>query len=300
MNNETQKYKIAVLGGDKRLHEVASLLSAQGHEVRIFGLSAGSIKFIPGKLCSSLDKAMCGADLAILPLPLTKDNIHLSSAEEKTPLSEIINLACNNNTILLGGIVPAETKRLCVAADVEIYDYYAREELQKKNALPSAEGSLMIAMENTDVTINGMNALVCGYGRIGKILAFLLRDMGASVSIAVRRDEIMCEATMDGFEAVKIQGNGQELQRAAERCDVIFNTVPSIIFNQSVVSGMTGKPLYIEIASSPGGIDLGVARDNGIKTIFAPSIPGKYSPKTAGKYIFETVCDILSERGMII
>ena len=63
---------------------------------------------------------------------------------------------------------------------------------------------------------------------------------------------------------------------------------------------MANKPLYIEIASAPGGIDLPAARDKGIKTIIAPSIPGKYSPKTAGKYIFETVCDILSERGIII
>lgn len=300
MNNETQKYKIAILGGDKRLHEVAALFSAQEHEVRLFGLSDGNMNSASGKLCSNVDKAMLGADIAILPLPLTRDNIHLSSGGEKTPLNEIIRLASANNTVLLGGIVPAEMKRLCAASGVEIYDYYAREELQKKNALPSAEGALMIAMENTDVTIDGTNALVCGYGRIGKILAFLLRGMGAQVIIAARRDEVICEATMDGFETVKICGNGQELQQASNKCDVIFNTVPAIIFSPSVVSGMTSKPLYIEIASSPGGIDLGAARDTGIKTIIAPSIPGKYSPKTAGKYIFETVCSILSERGIII
>ena len=300
MNNEIQKYKIAILGGDKRLSEVATLFSAKEHEVRLFGLSDGSMNYASGRLCSSVDKAICGADIGILPLPLTRDNIYLSSAGEKTPLSEIIKLARANNTVLLGGIVPAEAQRLCAVSGVEIYDYYAREELQRKNALPSAEGALMIAMENTDVTIDGMNALVCGYGRIGKILAPLLRGMGASVTIAARRDEVICEATMDGFEAVKIRGDGQELQRAAARCDVIFNTVPAIIFNQSVVSQITDKPLYIEIASSPGGIDLGAARDNGIKTIIAPSIPGKYSPKTAGKFIFETVRDILSERGITI
>lgn len=300
MNNETPKYRIAVLGGDKRLYEVAALFFAQGHDVRLFGLSDGNMNSASGKLCSSVDKAMGDADIAILPLPLTRDNIHLSSAGEKTTLSEIIKLASANNTVLLGGIVPAEAKRLCAVSGVEIYDYYAREELQSKNALPSAEGALMIAMENTDVTVDGMNALVCGYGRIGKILAPLLRSMGARVSIAARRDEVICEATMDGFEAVKIRGDGQELQRAAEKSDVIFNTVPAIIFNPSVVSGITNKPLYIEIASTPGGIDLGAARDNGIKTIIAPSIPGRYSPKTAGKYIFETVCSILSERGVIV
>ena len=300
MNNETPKYKIAILGGDKRLCEVASLFSDRRHEVRLFGLSDTNINALSGKLCSSVEKAMCEADIAILPLPLTRDNFNLSSAGEKTPLSEIIKLAASNSTVLLGGIVPAEIKRLCAACGVEIYDYYAREELQKKNAIPSAEGALMIAMENTDVTVNGMSALVCGYGRIGKILAFLLRGMGASVTVAARRDEVICEATMDGFEAVKIRESGQELRQAAGKCEVIFNTVPAIIFPKSAVAAITSKPLYIEIASSPGGIDLGAARDNGIKTIFAPSIPGKYSPKTAGKYIFETVRDILAERGIKI
>ena len=300
MNNDTPKYKIAILGGDKRLSAVASLFSSKGHEVALFGLSDENLNYASGKLCSTVDKAMQGADFAILPLPLTRDNLHLSAVGEKTPLSEIIRLASANNTILLGGIIPEETKRLSTVLGVEIHDYYAREELQRKNALPSAEGALMLAMENTDVTINGMTTLVCGYGRIGKILAFLLRGMGAFVTVAARRDEVICEATLDGFETVKIQGVGKELRQSAEKCDVIFNTVPAIIFSQSVVSGMASKPLYIEIASSPGGIDLGAARDHGIKTIIAPSIPGKYSSKTAGKYIFETVCDILSERGIMI
>ena len=300
MNNNSQKYKIAILGGDKRLSEVAELCSLKEHDVRLFGLSDGCLNATVGKLCSSVDKAMRDAEFAILPLPLTRDNIHLSSTGEKTPLSEIIRLASANHTILLGGIISDEMKKHCSALGVEIHDYYAREALQRKNALPSAEGALMLAMENTDITVSGMNALVCGYGRIGKILAFLLRCMGAFVTVAARRDEVICEATLDGFDTVKIHGDGKELRHAAEKCDVIFNTVPAIIFNQSVVLEMTTKPLYIEVASAPGGIDLGAARDKGIKTIIAPSIPGKYSPKTAGKYIFETVCDILSERGIII
>ena len=300
MNNYTQKYKIAILGGDKRQGEIAALFSSKEHDVRLFGLSDAAVNIPSSKLCSSMDKAMDSADIAMLPLPLSRDNLHLSATGEKVALCDIVKLAGSNKTVLLGGIVSEEVKRLCTAQGVEIYDYYAREELQNKNALPSAEGALMLAMENTDITVNGMKAMVCGYGRIGKILAFLLRGMGAYVTVAARRDEVICEATLDGFDTVKIQCNGKELLKSAEKCDVIFNTVPAIIFTPSVVLEMKSKPLYIEIASAPGGIDLSAARDKGIKTIIAPSIPGKYSSKTAGKYIFETVCDILSERGIII
>ena len=251
MNNDSQKYKIAILGGDKRLSEVAALLSLKEHDVSLFGLKETNATSASGKLCSSVDKAMRDADFAILPLPLTRDNLLLSATEEKVSLAEIIKLAAANKTLLLGGIVSAEMKRLCEAHGVEICDYYAREELQKKNALPSAEGALMLAMENTDVTVDGMNSMVCGYGRIGKIIAFLLRGMGACVTVAARRDEVICEATIDGFDTVKIQGDGKDLRHSAEKCDVIFNTAPAIIFSQSIVSLMANKPLYIEIASAP-------------------------------------------------
>ena len=102
-----------------------------------------------------------------------------------------------------------------------------------------------------------------------------------------------------GYKAIRLGRYGSELSDAANECDVIFNTVPSIIFTENVLNRLKNKPIYIEIASSPGGIDLSAARDVGIETVFAPSIPGKYAPINAGKYIYETVINILSERRIL-
>ncbi len=297
MKDDLKKYKFALFGGDKRQSVVANELLRHGYCVSLFGVTdPGSF----GELCLSADKAMEGADFAMLPLPVTRDNIYLSSSSERVTLNEIVKLATKNKTMLLGGMVPRELIRLCDAAGVVICDYYKQESLQIKNALPSAEGALMIAMENTDITVNGMKALVCGYGRIGSILSSILKNLGASVTVAARRDETLCELSLAGFKSVRIGGDIDDLRRAVGECDVIFNTVPCVVFNQNVINGAKNKPIYIEIASTPGGIDLSSARDNGIKTIFAPSIPGKYSPVTAGRYIYETVSDILSERGIIL
>ena len=118
------------------------------------------------------------------------------------------------------------------------------------------------------------------------------------MTVAARRDETLCEISMDGYRSLRLDGNAEELGAAVDACDVVFNTVPSVILTSSVLGRVKSKPLYIEIASLPGGIDLSAARDARIRTVFAPSLPGKYSPRSAGKYIFETISDILAERSI--
>lgn len=292
----TTKYKFAILGGDGRQAVIASGLAQKGHRVSCFGVDGKLIPISGCEICTNVDKAMSGADFAILPLPVSKDRFHISSVSQKIELGEIGRLAQKNGSLLLGGMVPFELHRICKELNVEITDYYTRESLQIKNALPSAEGSLMIAMEHTDTTVQGMRALVCGYGRIGKILAQLLRKLGASVTVAARRDETLCEIGMSGFDPVKIDSSNA-LSKASE-CDVIFNTVPNIIFTERIVKNIKNSPLYIEIASAPGGIDVSAARDVGIEIIYAPSLPGRYAPRSAGSYVLETIYEILSERGI--
>lgn len=49
------------------------------------------------------------------------------------------------------------------------------------NAVPTAEGAIQIAMEQTDVTLHGLPVLVIGHGRIGSLLARRLAALGAKV-----------------------------------------------------------------------------------------------------------------------
>ena len=299
MDNNFENMKIAVLGGDKRQIVVAEELLRLGCDVRLYAVSDQAAFPDGAELFRSIDKAIEGARVIILPLPVTRDNIHLTAQNVKIALSDIVRLAKKNDSLLLGGMIPTETVKMCATLGVEVCDYYKSESLQKKNALPSAEGALMIAMEHTDVTVKGMRALITGYGRIGSLLADMLDKLGAEITVAARRDETLCEISMRGINAVRIESNGRALSEAANNCQVIFNTVPSVIFNEKILKQIKSKPLYIEIASSPGGIDIHSARDVGIDTVFAPSLPGRYSPVSAGKYVFETICEILTERSKI-
>ena len=59
-------------------------------------------------------------------------------------------------------------------------DFLLREEFQILNAIITAEGALELAMGEMPVTLHGCNALVIGYGRIGKLLCARLAALGAS------------------------------------------------------------------------------------------------------------------------
>ena len=298
----SEKYTFSVIGGDHRQLVIIKKLLLLGHGVKVFSISA-PIGCIPGaEFTSSAEKALEGSDILLLPLPMSRDgiSINLTSTPEELGIASLFGmLSKKEKPLIFGGLIPREARALTENAALELIDYYKCEELQIKNALPSAEGAIMVAMENTDRVIEGMEVLVCGYGRIGKILAHKLKLLGANVSVAARRDEVLCEIAMSGFDPIDIK-RPDELTQASINSDVIFNTIPVQIFSKQIINKIDTDPLYIEIASAPGGIDVQSARAHGMRLIFAPSLPGKYAPSSAGEYIFETIKDILDKRGMNI
>jgi len=294
-----------ILGGDRRQEIVAQKLVERGHTVRLFGIKSLSTGIEGADIYTNHEKAIKGSSALLLPLPTSRDGIHLalpssSCNAPKIRLSDIVELAARSGCgYILGGMIPENMISLAKSAGLTVDDYYNDEQLQIKNALPSAEGAVMLAMEHTDKVLSGMSILVSGYGRIGKCLADILYKLGAKVRVAARRDESLCEAALMGYKTVLFgSSDTSHMKRAVNESDVIFNTVPHVVFTRSVIQETTRKPLYIEIASSPGGIDLSAARDADIEVVFAPSIPGKYAPHTAGLYIYESINDILKKRGI--
>ena len=79
------------------------------------------------------------------------------------------------------------------------------------------------------------------------------------------------------------------------RFDVIFNTVPTMLFDRRVLSTLDRRCLLIDLASRPGGIDFNAAADLHLKTIWALSLPGRVAPKTAAAIIRTTVMNMIRE-----
>ena len=110
--NENNRYRFAVLGGDLRQAVIACEIAKRGHTVRCVGGGDMLSRLSGCEICTTADKAMEEANFALLPLPVTRDNLNLELGNEKVALCEIVRLAKKNGTLLLGGIVPEELKRV--------------------------------------------------------------------------------------------------------------------------------------------------------------------------------------------
>lgn len=176
-----------------------------------------------------------------------------------------------------------------IRPDAEIIDYTLREDFSLLNAIPSAEGAVKIALEELDVTLNGMKILVVGCGRIGTALIEILKGFGADITAAVRNARGGAKARILGAEPCCISN-------IKTNAELVFNTAPSLIFDRELLKKFSRDTLFIDLASNNGGIDFSAAKELGIKTIHALGIPGKNAPVTAGKIIAETISGIIKER----
>ncbi len=299
MNN---KIKIGILGGDARQSAVCSLLSQRGIECAIWGASSQNSSADKNSVkCVDWRDALCGANAVILPLPLTTDGVRVNcgkvqnGTEQYIPrVTEIIQ-ATDRSTIIFAGKIPVNLARFALEHNVRMIDYYEFEDFQIKNSVPTAEGAISIAISEMDITLSGCNAAVVGYGRIGRTLSQKLIALGANVTCIARSKKDLAWASCDGCVTGKIE---QYLEDPG-RFDVIFNTVPHIIFDEKTIDKLDSETLFIDLASANGGINMPYATEKGIKVIKALSLPGRVSPFTAGKIIYDTICEVLREEKIL-
>lgn len=258
---------ILICGGDKRQKYMCKYMDDKGLNVSSFALYENDKNVI-----DDIKKY----DVVILPVPITRDGEYLNS-EVRVKLDDILNVL-EKSQIVLGG--------MCSGTDM--VDYFNEESFQMQNALPTAEGALQIAMENTDITINQSKCAIFGYGRIAKILAHMLKNLGASVTVFARKIKDIETAKMFGFLAENIN-TIEDLGKF----DIIFNTVPQNVIDTKLLDSVKNDTLLIELASKPYGIDMDAAGKLSKRVIMASGLPGKVAPKTAGKILCDVIMDIL-------
>lgn len=283
--------KISVIGGDLRQLTLAKLLSEDGYDVSVFGFGKDSIseKY---DIENDLTQA-AKSDILILPMPASigKNLLNAPFAGEEIKLSDISENALPN-ALVLGGKLSESIYDLfkfqkCV-------DYSEREELMIKNAVPTAEGAIELAISETPTTIAGSRCLVIGYGRIGKVLSKLLHDMNAYVTVSARKHSDLAWISVNGCNAA----HNKDIINSIGEYDIIFNTAPALILDEKVLERINPDSTVIDLASKPGGVDFGKAKDLGLKVIWALSIPGKTAPISSGKIIKEAVSNIFDEEGV--
>ena len=284
------KHRILIAGGDMRQIYCADRLSRE-FEIGIAGFDRDSLPDSIKLPFAGISSAV-RYDCAVLPVPPFDDegNISTPYSSETLTAAALKNLIADNAVIFAGKV---SDKLKAAFPNAKIYDYMLSEELNIKNAVPSAEGAVQLALEELPVTLNGLKVLVVGMGRIGTALVKILQGFGADISAAVHSPRGAAKARLCGVKAVPTK-------RLSGSYGLVFNTAPSLIFDRSTLEKFDDSTLFIDLSSKPGGIDFEAALSLGLKVIWALGLPGKTAPVTSGEIIAETVSSILAERSEYI
>lgn len=283
---------VLVIGGDLRNVQIAKLLS-ENNKVFTVGQSKSEQNLENSIALSELLERELFFDYIVFPLPISNDDITVNSpfSDEVIKIDDVLSLACAK-THILGGKFSEAFRRRLDALRLTYTDYLLREELAVLNAVPTAEGALQLALEELPVTIYGLDVLVIGYGRISKVLSSILKAMGANVTVSARKFSDIAWIQINGYTPI----HTSDLAEVISTCQLIFNTVPAEVLDESMLSRLKKDCLLIDLASKPGGVDFDTAKKLSIKTIWALSLPGKVAPISAGKIIFDTIQNIEIER----
>jgi dipicolinate synthase subunit A len=257
----------------------------EGFRVAAFGFELADIP-CGDMAAESASEALSGADFAVLPPVVSSDGETVCAplSRGKIPLH---GLDFGKAAVFTGSFCPkikAKTK-----------NYAEREAFAVRNAVPTAEGAIKIAMEESCESICGMRACVLGFGRIGAVLAKDLLALGAGVDVFARRSEARALAASFGADAYTFES----LPAKIGSYGCIFNTVPQRIAGEAVLSRIKAGAPFIELASAPGGADEALARALSVKYVPAGGLPGKIMPKSAGKILYKTIKEMMEEEEKI-
>lgn len=284
---------VAVIGGDLRQLTLARLLKREGYHVFLYGFDK-DIRLDALEFDRDKDFAL-SADIVILPIPVTFDGVTINSPYSKNPMTvEEFLYGINPSALVFGGQIQPNLQKAFEENQIAYRDYLKREELSIKNAVPTAEGAIEIAIAETPITIHGSKSLVLGYGKIGKILSKMLFGLGAQTYVEARKYADLAMIEGHGYEPLDLYN----LKDRINEFDIIFNTVPSLILDRDVLSNVKKDALIIDLASKPGGVDFDAAKELGLRVIWALSLPGKVAPVTSGAIIKDTIMNIIKELGV--
>lgn len=274
---------ISIIGGDLRIIRLAQMY-AKENKLYTYGIE----KYFEEnnletniKICKSLEECIENATIVISSIPLTKDNRFLNApfAKENIEIKNILKKLHNKK--IVAGNIPKEF----YVEGVEPVDLLKSEKLSILNSIPTVEGTIKIVINEREETIHESNILICGFGRIGKIMCDRFKSLGANIYCTARKEEDLTWIREHGYIPLIYS----EIKKYAHKIDIVINTVPSIVLDEKEIDNFNKNVLMIDVASNPGGINKEYAKRKGIKIITALQIPGKEMPTTAAKYIKELI-----------
>lgn len=287
--------KLSFIGGDQRQYYMVQQLLSKGFLIAVYGLE---LKDLTEHVyhATSLKEAMNFSNTLIVPIPFSRDGKTIFSNASKNDLS-IDNFLSELNSFhqVFGGSFRKEIKEEFKNRTISFYDFMEMESVSIANAIATAEGSIVEAIKGSPVNLHGSQCLVLGFGRCAKILADKLKGLNASVTISARNEEALAYANAYGYHALPISS----LAKGLEDFQFIFNSIPSMILDESLLSHVRKDVTIIDIASSPGGTNFDYCKQIKINASLCLGLPGKYAAKTSAEILNLAILNIIGDTSSV-
>lgn len=266
--------KITVLRGDPRLASAAEELARRGYSV----------------LSADPEERLDTSDLLLLPVPATRDGVHLlrAASEPPFPLAEVL---ARSPSRIFGGGFPADVMLAARRSGREVTDLLSIPAFVEENAVLTAEAALAVGMQASGLSYRALPVAVLGYGRIGAALTRRLVLLGARVTVFARREESRRRARTDGAAAYDPAALAAHLVGAR----LLFNTVPARLLTESSLTAL-GRCAIVELASGRDNIPAPPA-GCGVTVTVAHGLPGRMLPRSAGCAIAHTLDQTIKKEG---
>lgn len=286
MSSVLSGLKVAVLGGDDRELILIGELVKMGATVAVAGFPREKVAHGAFSVIK-VEEACKEAEVVILPLPGTNSEgvIRAVYADESLVLTEKAIRSIAAKALVIIGSARPYLKEWSEKFGFNLLEVSEMDELAVLNSIPTAEGAIQIAMEETSITIHGSRSCIIGFGRVGITLARTLKAMGAQVTVVARNPGQLARA----YEMGCNRADYSQLREIVNNTDVIYNTVPHLVLDQYVLRYANPQLLIIDLATQPGGTDFETANALGLKAILAPGLPGKVAPVFAGRILADVI-----------
>ncbi|MDC3414090.1 dipicolinic acid synthetase subunit A [Aquibacillus sp. 3ASR75-11] len=293
---------IAIIGGDARYLEMIKELSTSTNaKISLVGFDQLKEGFVGAHQVDFDDLEPEDLDAIILPVPGSDGNGFVETVFTDKDIQITSNWLKKLPThclVFTGITTNYLNKTVIEEANLTLIPLFNRDDVAIYNSIPTVEGTIMMAIQNTDFTIHSSDVIVLGLGRVGMSVASKFSALGAHVSVGARDKADIARIKEMGLTPFEIQ----DLDHHVDACDILINTIPALVVTESAIQQMKSHTLIIDLASKPGGTDFDYAKKRGIKALMAPGLPGIVAPKTAGgilgSVISQLVKEHFQERGM--
>jgi dipicolinate synthase subunit A len=282
---------IAIIGGDARQLEVIRKLTEMDAILTLIGYDQLDHGFTGASKMDMDEVDFSKLDSIILPVNGTgpQGEIDTIFSNKKIVITEEQLKKTKEHCHVFSGISNVYLDTITSNSNRKHTKLFERDDVAIYNSIPTVEGTIMMVIQHTDITIHQSNTIVLGFGRVGMSVARTFQALGANVKVGARKSEHIARILEMGMKAFHLDHLKQEVLDT----DVCINTIPALIVTPEVISKLPSHTLIIDLASKPGGTDFRYAEKRGIKALLAPGLPGIVAPKTAGKIVANVLSQLL-------